>query len=782
MIKKIRLVNWKSHIDSEFEFSEGVNVLIGIMGSGKTSVMQAISFALYGTFPALQSRKISLDDLIMRKPQKKGRAEIHLTFSLGGKDYSIMRAIEAGKGTVEAEIRESGRVINVNAQGVTDEVVRTLRMNYELFSRAVYAEQNNLDYFLSIPKGQRMDHIDRMLMLDRFEKARENAVSLSNRVRQTGRDLSRIVEDMEKENLRERWKRQNEDLAGITEKATVLKDKDEALGNRTARLSETLSVLEESERELNRLSTLGKGLESSIEEIGKSLDEKRGRLSGRKPSKGRLEKIEAGIRRLQKGIDEKREKEKKSREQIAVFNSRIAMLREETGSLREGIPSQEIVPDMEALVIKELGEKPEVAVREMEKGFEKSRGALYEIQAKRESVLKHTEHLKGAEVNCPVCDSIIEETKRVWLVGERERELKEISARITGMVEENRKTQERIDKAKGMLEELSSYQEKIRSLKETKERLDEKERELASLREYVGSSAGELEKIKKDLTRDENDLEKLRAGRDDIRGFFEEASLITDLEKRLGDKTKERAEILEKARGFSETLEKNDIGEVRKDLQDSVAERKGIEAERKGLSQSIDEKRVLLSDIEKRIELFRKYRNDVKESETISGMLRGFADVMGVTQDQLRQEFLKTVNRIMERVWEEVYPYGDFSSVRLIIDRDYVLQLRDRERWVNVEGIVSGGERSIASLALRVAFSLAFIPNLKWLILDEPTHNLDDSAIEKLGGILGESMGSFSEQVFIITHEERLAETITGSAYKLERDKASDGATRVTKG
>jgi exonuclease SbcC len=781
MIRKIRLVNWKSHIDSEFEFSEGVNVLIGIMGSGKTSVMQAISFALYGTFPALQSRRISLDDLIMRKPQRKNRAEVHLSFSLAGKEYSIMRTIEVGKGTVEAEIREEGKILNVNAQGVTDEVVRTLRMNYELFSRAVYAEQNNLDYFLRIPKGQRMDHIDRMLMLDRFEKARENAVSLSNRVRQTGRDLSGVIENMEKEGLDGRWKRLNRELTGVTEKASLLRDKDEALGNRIARLSETLSVLEESEKELNRLRVAGKGLESSIEEIGKALDEKMRKLSARKPSKGDLAKADSEIRRLQKEIEGKMEREKKSREQIAVFNSRISTLKEEAKALRETLPSVEI-PDVGVMVVKELGEKPEAALKEMEKGFEKSRGALYEIQAKRESLQKHMEHLKGAEVNCPVCDSIIEETKRVWLVGERERELKELSAGIAGMVDDNRKLQERIEKARGLLEELSSYQETMQNLKQTRESLEEKEGELASLREFVGTSAGDLEKLKSGLVRDEKDLEKLRARKEEIRGFFEQASLISDLEKRLEDKTRERSEILEKEKGFSETLEKNDIKEVRKDLQDSVAERKGIEAERKGLSLSIDEKRLLLSDIEKRIELFRKYQRDVEESENISGVLRRFSDVMGITQDQLREEFLKTVNRIMARVWEEIYPYGDFSSVRLIIDKDYVLQLRDRERWVNVEGVVSGGERSIASLALRIAFSLAFIPNLRWLILDEPTHNLDDNAVEKLGSILGESMSSFAEQAFIITHEERLAEAITGSVHKLERDKASDGATSVVRG
>ena len=65
MIEKVILRNWKSHLESEFTFSKGTNVLIGHIGSGKTSVLDAICFALFGTTPSLQSKKVKLDDIIM---------------------------------------------------------------------------------------------------------------------------------------------------------------------------------------------------------------------------------------------------------------------------------------------------------------------------------------------------------------------------------------------------------------------------------------------------------------------------------------------------------------------------------------------------------------------------------------------------------------------------------------------------------------------------------------------------------------------------------------------
>ena len=110
----------------------------------------------------------------------------------------------------------------------------------------------------------------------------------------------------------------------------------------------------------------------------------------------------------------------------------------------------------------------------------------------------------------------------------------------------------------------------------------------------------------------------------------------------------------------------------------------------------------------------------------------------------------------------------------------YILQLEERSgKWVNVEGFASGGERSIAALTLRIAFSLVLAPQLRMLVLDEPTANLDENGILKLSETLRERTGEFLDQIFLITHEPRLEDAITGTGYKLERDKASDGYTQI---
>ena len=183
MIKKVRIKNWKSHDDSEFTFSEGTNALIGIMGSGKSSVMDAICFALFGTFPNLQSRKLKLDDVIMKKPSEREKLEVELQFQLGSDLFTVTRIVEKGRGTAYSEIRQNEKIIeSPNSQRVTEIVEGLLKVNYELFSKAIYSEQNAIDYFLTIPKGQRMKKIDELLMINKFEKARAAAVALTNKV------------------------------------------------------------------------------------------------------------------------------------------------------------------------------------------------------------------------------------------------------------------------------------------------------------------------------------------------------------------------------------------------------------------------------------------------------------------------------------------------------------------------------------------------------------------------------------------------------------------------
>jgi exonuclease SbcC len=666
MITRISLKGWKSHLDSELEFSKGVNAIIGIMGSGKTSIMDAISFALYGTFPALQSRKVVLDDLLMKKPQKRSRAEIGLDFQVDGSTYSIRKIIEMEKGTTLAEIRRDGTLLDVNPASVTRQVESILQMDYDLFSRAVYSEQNGLDYFLRVPKGQRMQHIDEMLKVDRFETARESSVSLSNKISGSMKEKSRLVSQLEKEMLADRIENLDKEIQELKEGARPIKGRISSLRKEIEHANERLSGFEKLESEYNNMDRELQGVKSGLNEIAATLKSKKADIKGMDPS---------------------------------------AILKE-IGALEEGIKNSE----------EEIRKKRDIQAEH--------KNQLASIDTQIDLIDKSIEELQRLAARCPVCESPITDEKKQNLIKSRKSERKGLDSR------------------------LHDYQEKIIAVSREIEALERKLRLSIAEREKLGHLVSDVRFIQELENRQgENELRKL------------------GLEEKLADLEKE--------------LAKTDVKELRASLREKTVEEAGLEVQLKSIREKILDREDMRRDLEKRNRLLEEYKSEIMKDGQAVESLQIFVKVLKATQDQLREEFLKTVNQLLSVVWKELYPYGDFTSVRLIIDKDYVLQLKGSEGWISVDGIASGGERSMACLALRIAFSLSFIPNLRWLILDEPTHNLDSNAISQFIEILREKMPAFAEQVFLITHDERISEGVQGVLYKLERNKNEDGATVV---
>ena len=169
-------------------FQRGVNVLIGVMGAGKSSVMDAISFALFGTFPALKSKNVSTKELISNRPKAEDSAEVRLTFTVGSDRYTVYRKLSKKESTF-ARLEKGGTYLQTQAERVNEEIEGLLKIDYDTFSRAIYAEQNRLDYFLELAKGDRKRQIDQMLGLDAFSRAEENSTSLVNSLR------NRVKED-----------------------------------------------------------------------------------------------------------------------------------------------------------------------------------------------------------------------------------------------------------------------------------------------------------------------------------------------------------------------------------------------------------------------------------------------------------------------------------------------------------------------------------------------------------------------------------------------------------
>ena len=192
MIDSIELVNWKTHGHTKLSFSGGANILIGSMGAGKSSIMDAISFALFGTYPAIKEKRISISEIIKSRPDQKDNAMVRLAFTADKDSYVIERTIPI-HGSTKATLSKNGGYLQSQSDRVNEEVEKILKVDYDLFSRAVYSEQNRLSYFLELDPSPRKKQMDRLLGLDKFALAQESSGTLINRIKDMIEETDKTV-------------------------------------------------------------------------------------------------------------------------------------------------------------------------------------------------------------------------------------------------------------------------------------------------------------------------------------------------------------------------------------------------------------------------------------------------------------------------------------------------------------------------------------------------------------------------------------------------------------
>ncbi|MDO8537435.1 MAG: SMC family ATPase [archaeon] len=184
MIKSVSLQNWKTHRETKMEFGKGTNVLIGIVGAGKSSVMDAICYGLFGTFPGLNAKRLSTDEVIMNTPNEMDYSKVEVEFFYKENEYKVERMLYRGKKVNEAKLYKNNEFfIGPKPSDVNEKIEELLELNFDLFSRAVYSEQNQIDYFLKLTPAQRKQKFDELLDLEKYETARSNAVLIANRLK-----------------------------------------------------------------------------------------------------------------------------------------------------------------------------------------------------------------------------------------------------------------------------------------------------------------------------------------------------------------------------------------------------------------------------------------------------------------------------------------------------------------------------------------------------------------------------------------------------------------------
>jgi exonuclease SbcC len=107
MIKAIELENFISHRTTRIVFDRGITIFIGNNGSGKSSVIDAITFALYGQHTRKTNRNL------VRRGSESASVSVRLT--VGSKEYNAHRQLGSNGQTLHArfdEVLDSGIIVD----------------------------------------------------------------------------------------------------------------------------------------------------------------------------------------------------------------------------------------------------------------------------------------------------------------------------------------------------------------------------------------------------------------------------------------------------------------------------------------------------------------------------------------------------------------------------------------------------------------------------------------------------------------------------------------------
>src|SRR3989344_7035553 len=94
-LDKIILENIRSYKSQQVDFPDGSTLLSGDIGSGKTSVLLGIEFALFGLQPGQKGSSL------LRNGENSGNVAIE--FEIDGKSIAVERRLKRGKSVSQEE-------------------------------------------------------------------------------------------------------------------------------------------------------------------------------------------------------------------------------------------------------------------------------------------------------------------------------------------------------------------------------------------------------------------------------------------------------------------------------------------------------------------------------------------------------------------------------------------------------------------------------------------------------------------------------------------------------
>lgn len=795
---RLTLQGFKSHEDrTEFDFSERtLFAIVGPMGSGKTTILDGISFALYAKTPKVQRTTKSLIC------STKESAEIELVFEAEGRTYTINRSIRSKGAPIHVLTDDAGEKITGEAP-VTEAVEELLRLDFNAFRSSVLLAQNQFDEFFKARPDTRMKILKGVFRFDQLDDMREAAKNHRNEHELAARELEGGLKEIP-EDAAAQISAAKVELAAVDEQVKALEKVGPAEQKLVARvekageeLAATTAALEEFEAlsdtvpsadVMTNLVAVEEQVQAPLEKATKRVAELKAGLKKARESQAALEKelgketalvalsgkatgldeltaevvattatikdSKTALAAAKKAIDAAAGAEKKARAALeGLENERLALHRQDAAhGLRQGLKPGDTCPVCEQPVTAVPRAKVPAAFKTID---DRVAAAKSEVETTSDAARSAAEGFLSAQHAATAAQRSLEdlqakakklEEELVAVLGKKKDPAAEVRARVA-RITDARETVERVD------DDLAEAVDELDELAQKKKELDELRDQLFDDLAHVASA---LKRPRLDRKAPGQDLAAA------AKSFAE--LLIAEIEKA----TKKVAEL-----GNAEQTIRTEMKALHKEaglapgqtVADAVAglrESRGtLGAHIKKLEKDIERSKELVEKLKDRraqIEIYETLYSDLANTRFIDFLLE---DKRRLLSELASAQLLAMTGR---------YRFDDAGTFNIVDEFN-----ADKERGVDS---LSGGETFLASLALALGLAESvtrYGGRLQCFFLDEGFGSLDADALQKaLDGI--ERIATQDRLIGLVSHTQGVAERIVD---KIELDHDDDGMTIV---
>jgi DNA repair exonuclease SbcCD ATPase subunit len=175
-LERLLINNFRSYENADLEFSPSQNYIFGRNWQGKSSIVDAIGFALFGrrTFPLRMAGSPVKAENIVREGADQGFVE--LRFEHDGKSYVLKRTCPRETVSLECD----GAEVGGTSTTVSEYLTELLGVDKELFANVFYSEQDALRKVLEVTPEDRKTFVEAILGFEYLKEVKMSAKHASD--------------------------------------------------------------------------------------------------------------------------------------------------------------------------------------------------------------------------------------------------------------------------------------------------------------------------------------------------------------------------------------------------------------------------------------------------------------------------------------------------------------------------------------------------------------------------------------------------------------------------